>query len=108
MAKMTIPGGGLYRKAAQDEDVRHKYNDLILSYDAVTLLHCYVVTQLCNNMATLLHSYVITSFTSSLNMYFSSSYFLKFWYSVLAPLSFSAFHLFIYFTVHQRRSSVII
>ena len=66
MAKMTILGGGLYRKATQDEDVRHKYNDLILSYDAVTLLH----------------SYVITSFTSSLNMYFSSSYFLKFWYSV--------------------------
>lgn len=85
MGKRTILGGGLYRKATQDEDVRHKYNDLILNYDAVTLLH----------------SYVFTSFISSLNTYFSSSYFLKFWYSVLAPLSFSAFHLFIYFTVHQ-------
>ena len=60
MGKRTILGGGLYRKATQDEDVRHKYNDLILSYDAVTLLHCYVVTQLCNYTATLLHSYAIT------------------------------------------------
>lgn len=101
MGKRTIPGGGLYRKATQDEDVRHKYNDLILSYDAVTLLHCYVVTQLCNYTATLLHSYVFTSFISSLNTYFFSSYFLKFWFAVLAPSSFSAFHIFIYFTVHQ-------
>ena len=46
MGKRTILGGDLYRKATQDEDVRHKYNDLILSYDAVTLLHCYVVTRL--------------------------------------------------------------
>ena len=101
MGKRTILSGGLYRKATQDEDVRHKYNDLILSYDVVTLLHCYVVTQLCNYTATLLHSYVFTSFISSLNTYFSSSYFLKFLYSVLAPLSFTPFHLFIYFTVHQ-------
>ena len=101
MGKRTILGGGPYRKATQDEDVRHKYNDLILGYDEVTLLHCYVVTQLCNYTATLLHSYVITSFISSLNTHFSSSYFLRFWYSVLTPLSFLAFHLFIYFIVHQ-------
>ena len=54
MGKKTIPGGGLYRKDTQAEDERHKYNDLRLSYDAVTLLHYYVVTQLCNYTVTFL------------------------------------------------------